>query len=378
MSSAVDVVSSKRMKNSSKAAAAAASAAGLRKHNIKSSPSSSSAFSSSSDAVEFYTDKHNVGFHYKINESSDEYKKLKEQGQHVPNFHCKLHHQRCKAALTKAKNSRCANSATETIPYCKVHLPIYMHLETKTSSIPKSGKGLFAKLPLQLVKKLEQHQIVSPGERIVVFRPGDLIARYIGEYLTEHELDQRYGDFVAPYAIQLNALRNLYRDDDDGSDSGFRRSERMKRELKNFIDAACVRGIAAAANDSANPKDINAEFLEYTHHGKELIKEKEKQSSRKNKKASSSATAAADYYTFESSQIGTDAGQLHPKHVNIGLFASKIIYNGDEIFVSYGDEYWTEKDAATTQKRIVNYSSTRFDPRTGKVRLEHDGRKKRI
>lgn len=306
-------------------------------HNIN---SSSSLEVANSESIDYFTDKHNVGFHFAIKKDSAVYQQLIKEGKAIPNFHCKLYQFQCKAKVEKTQ-ARCTNSATETIPYCKKHLPIYMHLETKESSIAMAGKGLYAKLPEKLVRQIEKAHLVEPGEKIVVFYRGDLIARYIGEYITENELTRRYGDFVAPYAISNNALKYLYEKEE-------RDTDKMNRELKYFIDAACVRSIASYANDSSNEEDINANFREYTHHGKEILllqpnfkKDNEHHNN-----------------IFTSDQLGTGKGQLHPRHVNIGLFATRDIYDGDEIFVSYGDDYWNEADKAVEQRRLSNYSSS--------------------
>lgn len=62
-------------------------------------------------------------------------------------------------------------------------------LEVKTSTIPNAGRGLFAKQ---------------------TFKYGDHIVDYTGEVLTKEQLDARYGEGLAPYALELK--KGLYVD----------------------------------------------------------------------------------------------------------------------------------------------------------------------
>ena len=58
----------------------------------------------------------------------------------------------------------------------------------------------------------------------ILFRKNDKIIQYYGERINKTTLDQRYGDYTAPYAIDI-----------DG-------------DPDHFEDAACQRGIGAIAN----------------------------------------------------------------------------------------------------------------------------------
>ncbi len=68
------------------------------------------------------------------------------------------------------------------------------------------------------------------------FNPGDLIAPYKGEILTRAQKDARYGDGLAPYAVEVNK--------------------------NTFIDSACSRGTASFIN--TKPKHNNARLSVYS------------------------------------------------------------------------------------------------------------------
>jgi hypothetical protein len=59
-------------------------------------------------------------------------------------------------------------------------------LKIKQSLIPGAGKGLFV------------WDTTKPAGE-VVFRRNQLVTPYEGEHVTAEELQERYGDFTAPY-----------------------------------------------------------------------------------------------------------------------------------------------------------------------------------
>lgn len=112
----------------------------------------------------------------------------------------------------------------------------------------------------------------------IVFRARDVITPYIGEVLRKSDVDARYGsgDEVAPYAIDVGM---------NGDDV--------------VIDGACIRGVASLAND-ATPGSL-------------CINQR---------RCRTNAKFWSDVDNFPT------------------LMATRTIRDGDEIFVSYGEEYW--------------------------------------
>ena len=127
-------------------------------------------------------------------------------------FRCALQCVRCEG---RRANGRCDRQVCIGTPLCWQHLR-QIGLEIKESTQPFAGKGLFARR-------------TGPGR--YVFSRGSPIVRMHSEKITRRELDERYGDFTAPYGIE---------EDDD------------------IEDGACLRGIGMLANHSA--RDANAEY----------------------------------------------------------------------------------------------------------------------
>jgi hypothetical protein len=134
-------------------------------------------------------------------------------------------------------------------------------VRAKPSTIANAGKGLFA------VKKKGQ------DEDTPVFRPNEVISKYEGKVVTPERLDELYGEYTAPYTLEVGRGAN-----------------------RHMIDAACRRGIASLANHK--PK------------------------SRANAKL-------------------TETGNL---------VAQKKIYDGQEIFASYGGAYRFDEPTTYTTK----------------------------
>ena len=140
------------------------------------------------------------------------------------------------------------------------------------------------------------------------FDKGELVVPYIGENISDDELDRRYGDDVAPYAIKLENGRTL--------------------------DAACARGLGSYANDyRTDPKDH-----------------------RKNK-----AAMNVELSDERSTELG-----------GVWIKAIKKIAPGQEMLVDYGKEYWSgEHPPHQTLKRKLHTQKpySRKDPGPHKVRL---------
>ena len=170
-------------------------------------------------------------------------------------FSCQLACRQCEE-ISKSTDEQCRNRTCFGVPLCWIHLLHKKNLRIKQSTIKGAGKGLFA---------LDK----SRARGALIFRKRQYIIDYIGEQITQQELDNRYGrDNVAPYAL---------------CDSNSSKDK--------CIDSACVRGIASMINHNVG-KNSNV--------------------------------------MFTSSPRG---GQFR-------VIATKNIYNGEEIFVNYGSEYW--------------------------------------
>jgi hypothetical protein len=116
--------------------------------------------------------------------------------------------------------NRCRKRVIIGLPYCYVHLLSVMHLRIKPSTVVNAGLGLFASDP-------------KAGENDIIFNKGDVIAKYTGELINKAELEHRYGDNTAPYALEISKDK--------------------------YIDAATERGAMSLANHTSS-KSANASF----------------------------------------------------------------------------------------------------------------------
>lgn len=126
-------------------------------------------------------------------------------------WRCDLESIRC-IDHTKA-GTQCKRHCIIGSPYCFTHLKYNHHLTIKKSTIPNAGSGLFAIDP-----KDQSHK--------VIFKTGETIARYKGEIINLQELNERYGEYTAPYTIQISNNR--------------------------YEDASKIRGIGSIANTKPN------------------------------------------------------------------------------------------------------------------------------
>jgi len=136
-------------------------------------------------------------------------------------FAARMKKQEC-IARTKA-GTQCRHIVNIGQPFCYQHITPIMHLKIKPSTLPNTGKGLFAWWP--------------QAPRREVFPIGEKICDYDGEFLDKRKLDNRYGDFTAPYAIAVREGRT-----------------------PRYEDAALHRGIGSLANHNT-PENVNAEFV---------------------------------------------------------------------------------------------------------------------
>ena len=122
----------------------------------------------------------------------------------------------------KPDGHHCTRNVVLGIPFCAQHLAMEDHLKIKKSTIPKSGKGLFAYDP-------------NRGPNSIVFRgneeAGDLITMYEGEIISKAVLQRRYRQYTGPYAVQISNNR--------------------------YEDAAKIRGVGAYVQHSDDENKIN-------------------------------------------------------------------------------------------------------------------------
>lgn len=123
-------------------------------------------------------------------------------------FTCNLECRQCQGT-TKAGND-CRRNTCKSLPYCHQHLKSELGLFIDTSTIRNAGNGLFT---------------------YTARRANEYLAPYIGKLLSVNQLNEMYGNHIAPYAVRVSGVS-----DDDGV----------------YLDAACARGIAAFANHKEN------------------------------------------------------------------------------------------------------------------------------
>ena len=139
-------------------------------------------------------------------------------------FACNLTSHQCSAI--KPNQQQCSKRTVIGTDMCWTHLLYRKNLRIKSSNVAGGGKGLFALDP-----KREDDDIL--------FRAGDRIIFYGGDIISNPELDRRYGEYTAPYGVQIQGV--------DGNG----------RQL--YRDTACDRGIGSLANHG-NSRRENARF----------------------------------------------------------------------------------------------------------------------
>jgi len=132
-------------------------------------------------------------------------------------FHC--------AAISK-NGHHCKNTTVIGEPFCWVHLLYQHHLRIKTSTIAGAGQGCFA---------MDKQRPAGT----VVFRAGEQIIHYYGEIIDKRTLNERYGRYTAPYAVELTKNRG------GGGE---------------YEDAALDRSAAACINHPRHANEANCRF----------------------------------------------------------------------------------------------------------------------
>ena len=133
-------------------------------------------------------------------------------------FDCQLQCDRC-TYVNETTQRQCRRNVCIGLRMCWQYTIMVSHLRIKQSTNPDAGKGLFV-------------QSKDHANNEVVFRINNVICSYVGEHMSNRQMDQRYGNKTANYATQ-----------------GIRRNDN--------IDSACLRGIGSLINHSNMP---NAEI----------------------------------------------------------------------------------------------------------------------
>ena len=115
------------------------------------------------------------------------------------------------------KNARCKKRTAKS-KKCWIHLGKEDNLRIKKSTLPNAGEGLFA------YKKR--------------FRKNKTIGAYRGKKMTKRQIDRKYGEYTAPYALCIN--------------------KRKCRDAYKTTDCA-----ARYSNDARNKRLTNAKFVDF-------------------------------------------------------------------------------------------------------------------
>lgn len=224
-------------------------------------------------------------------------------------YGCRIQCMQC-AATSSSTNRRCTRRVCLGLPYCFQHVRRELQLDTRDAKVRVYDPATVEALgEASLRRRMEKHfglgsdegksvremrhalsrsipvgkglfaRAKDKGSREPVFRRGaTIISRYMGEhFLSEDALDSRYSDMRRGNPTVPYGM-------DVGSGNEYR-----------VIDAACVRGLAAFANHSHDRRLRNAKFYHVPARG--------------------------------------------GKPPTVALKATKHIYDGDQILVSYGSQY---------------------------------------
>ena len=136
------------------------------------------------------------------------------QEDNTARFSCPLVKGRC-SFVNPRTDKRCERTQYLGFDVCWQHLRIKYKIRIAQTTLPGvSGKGLFA--------------FNNTNNKDIVFKPNDTIITYRGQPVSADDLEQRYGDKTAPYAVVINKT--------------------------SFIDAGCERGVGSFANNKARSK----------------------------------------------------------------------------------------------------------------------------
>lgn len=100
---------------------------------------------------------------------------------------CEVHCQQCTAIGSNGR--RCKLRTCVSLPYCWIHAKKLLNVAVKTSTIPGAGLGLFttARIPR-----------------------GAWVAPLLGEEVDEATVTDRYGEYNAPYVLEIDSTGTMY------------------------------------------------------------------------------------------------------------------------------------------------------------------------
>jgi SET domain len=130
-------------------------------------------------------------------------------------FDCTLQCQQC--SENTAGGRRCKSRVCIGLTMCWAHLLKHHHLRVLPSTIPGAGKGLFAR---------QNNRTTNTNS--ILFKVGDIVCPYNGAPTTDQELQARYGNFTAPYGLQVAG--------------------------NTYENAACHRGVGSLINHAPNSR----------------------------------------------------------------------------------------------------------------------------
>lgn len=110
-------------------------------------------------------------------------------------LHLKLNVERCH--YIKGDGQQCKNRVCIGTPFCHIHRKYEYKLKIMQSTIPNAGIGLFV-------------QNDEEPENAIIVKKNAKICPYAGEIINREELLRRYGDYTAPYGIQIS--NDIYED----------------------------------------------------------------------------------------------------------------------------------------------------------------------
>jgi hypothetical protein len=111
--------------------------------------------------------------------------------------------------INERNGQQCRRRVCIGLPFCYHHIKLH-NLQIKNSTIPNAGKGLFAFAPiLERGKRTRRRrerprmQTRATRARTVIFNEGNVICNYYGEFINEHELQERYRIHTAPFGVRI-------------------------------------------------------------------------------------------------------------------------------------------------------------------------------
>lgn len=263
---------------------------------------------------------------------------------------CPLECMQCRGQVRGADNQMrsCKRKTCYTLPYCWQHLKSQGKLKigrTRLISAETHQRYTFKGLFACRSKKLANDNDTTP-----VFEKGQVIVPYVSDIINDEELNLRYPgeDETAPYILNMfdngaadahghggsstGKQAHHYNADSGRSMSSIRNRKKAGKRATRFHkgelpkrhhlrrqkttgnepwygDSACVRGVAALANDKLSEDTCDAD-------------------SRRSGLRRQNCIINADFVVDKSGQ----------KHPNLRAIAD--IFDGDEIYVSYGKNYW--------------------------------------